>query len=357
MSVARAATGAVVIAFAALFTFSALVAESGAATAYLFAIGTDLCTTFATSALFTECAVVGASGVALANADACTQCNTILTVIVCRTHFAVNAFYTYTASNAEPSTCVALCAAEIAYLNIFLSAAVAKSYKLLVFSAVTTSLALVTVGTEIIAASTRLVTPTADSCAFLAGRTIFTEYKVVVSALCAAIFFLEITAIATILTSVAVPAQVLRFVAALAFVFSTITVFIAAHTNFAEVKVCVLTTADSTLFVLFAGMAARGASVTVLADVFLSTPATFATAVLAYGSAIAACTAGVTDINATFAAHAAFLADFGAVLTMRIAKTARRYTTNAEIAVVTEIISCTAKCTGLEKLIGYCASH
>lgn len=152
MSLARAATGAVAIAFAALFTFSALVAESGAATAYTFAIGTDLCTTFATSALFTECAVVGASGVALANADACTQCNTILTVIVCRTHIAVNAFYTYTASNAEPSTCVALCAAEIAYLNIFLSAAVAKSYKLLVFSAVTTSLALVTVGTEIIAA-------------------------------------------------------------------------------------------------------------------------------------------------------------------------------------------------------------
>ena len=301
--------------------------------------------------------MVGASGVALANADACTQCNTILTVIVCRTHIAVNAFYTYTASNAEPSTCVALCAAEIAYLNIFLSAAVAKSYKLLVFSALAASLTLVADSTEVITAGARLVTPAANSRAVLAGRALFTEYIVVVSALCATVFFLEITAIATIFTSVAVPAQVLRFVAALAFVFSTITVFIAAHTNFAEVEIHVLTTVYSTLFVLLAGMAARDASVTVFAYIPLAAPATFATAALAYGSAIATCTAGVTDINATFAAHAAFLADFGAVLTMRIAKTARRYTANAEIAVVTEIISCTAKCTGLEKLIGYCASH
>ena len=53
MSVARAATGAVAIAFAALFTFSALVAESGALTTDLVTIGTDSYTTVALSALLT----------------------------------------------------------------------------------------------------------------------------------------------------------------------------------------------------------------------------------------------------------------------------------------------------------------
>ncbi len=301
--------------------------------------------------------MVGASCVTASTVtdDTRAQSCTVFAVVVGCTHLSFYTLIAYAAVAAEGGASITCFFTEIANLNVFFSTAVAKSYKGLV-TAVAASLAFVAVLTEIVTARTRLVTPAADPYAVLTGRALLTEYVVVVSALCTAVFFLIIAAVTAVLAFVAVPAKIFGLVTRSAFIFSTITVLVATHTNFAEIKACVLTTADSTLFILLAGVTAGSASVTVLTYVFLTAPAAFTSAVLAYGSASTAGTTGVAYINATFSAHSAFFAKLYAIFAVRVAKTARGHTTNAETAVVAKVIRCTAKRTASIESILRCAS-
>ena len=107
----------------------------------------------------------------------------VFAVVVCCTHLTAYAFIAYTTSTTEPRACVAVFTAEIANLNVVLSTAVTKGYEFFVSSAGAASLTFIADSAEVITAGTRLVTPSADSYAVLAGRTFFTEYIVVVSAL------------------------------------------------------------------------------------------------------------------------------------------------------------------------------
>ena len=62
----------------------------------------------------------------------CTQRSTVLTVIVCRTHFAVCTFQTSTATAADPGACVTRFAANGTNFYVIFTAAVADSDKLAV---------------------------------------------------------------------------------------------------------------------------------------------------------------------------------------------------------------------------------
>ena len=86
----------------------------------------------ALSASSAECAVVGASCITVSACDICTQRSTVLTVIVCRTHFAVCTFQTSTASTADPRACIALLAANGTNFYVISTTAVANSNKLAV---------------------------------------------------------------------------------------------------------------------------------------------------------------------------------------------------------------------------------
>lgn len=125
--------------------------------------------------------MVGASCITVSACDICTQRSTVLTVIVCHTHFAVCTFQTSTASTADPRACIALLAANGTNFYVIFTAAVADSYELAV-RALTAYLAVTTVFTEIIAASAALVTVATDLYAVLAGIALTAEHVTVITA-------------------------------------------------------------------------------------------------------------------------------------------------------------------------------
>lgn len=148
--------------------------------------------------------MVGASCITVSACDICTQRSTVLTVIVCHTHFAVCTFQTSTASTADRGACIALLAANGTNFYAISTAAVADSDKLAV-RALTAYLALVAVFTEIIAAGTTLVTITADLYTVLTGVALTAENIVVFAAF--STLFPETCTSTTLFTSAAFPAE------------------------------------------------------------------------------------------------------------------------------------------------------